>query len=195
MIFADNAEQTNLNIYGNYLQKIKDSKQTNIAFLKIYIENEELKEVYNSYIETHNNKILNSNFPDSGFDLFCPNDTLVCSISDINFSNFIDMKIKTEMFIFENEKCCPVGFYVYPRSSISKTPLMFANSVGIIDCGYRGNLIGAFRSLQPFTVQKHTRLLQIVYSMKTPIYVVMVNDLNELSTTERNDGGFGSTGK
>ena len=31
-------------------------------------------------------------------------------------------------------------FYVYPRSSISKTPLRMANSVGIIDSGYRGNL-------------------------------------------------------
>ena len=33
------------------------------------------------------------------------------------------------------------GYYLYPRSSISKTPLRLANSVGIIDAGYRGNIM------------------------------------------------------
>ena len=36
-----------------------------------------------------------------------------------------------------------IGYYLYPRSSISKTPLILANSVGIIDSGYRGNIKAA----------------------------------------------------
>ena len=89
----------------------------------------------------------------------------------------------------------PSAFYMYPRSSISKTPLLLANSVGIIDSGYRGSLIGAFRSTSAFgyKVERHSRLLQITNPTLTPIVVKMVNE-NELSFTERGSGGFGSTG-
>lgn len=76
---------------------------------------------------------------------------------------------------------------------------MLANHTGIIDSGYRGNLIGAFRALQlpndnAFTVVKHTRLLQLCHTNLLPIYVVLVEE-RDLSTSERGDGGFGSTGK
>ena len=193
MLFSNDIDVINKNIYKDYIQKIKDSKQENIAFLKIHVENEELKEVYKNHIKKHNEKILKSDFPDSGFDLFCPDDF---TFETPFKTEFINMQIKTEMFIIENERYYPVGFYTYPRSSISKTPLIVANGTGIIDCGYRGNLIGAFRSFEEnYNVIKHTRLLQIVYSIKTPIYVIMVENLNELSSTERNEGGFGSTGK
>jgi dUTP pyrophosphatase len=193
MFSDDNVEIINKNIYMNYSQQIRDSKQENIAFLKIFIENEELRELYKTHIKKHNEKILHNDFLDSGFDLFCPNDFTF----ETQFkTEFLDMQIKTEMFIIENERYYPVGFFTFPRSSISKTPLIVANGTGIIDCGYRGNLIGAFRSFESnYNVVKHTRLLQIVYSMKTPIYVVMVENLNDLSSTERNTGGFGSTGK
>ena len=36
---------------------------------------------------------------------------------------------------------CKYYYYLYPRSSISKTPLRLCNSVGIIDAGYRGNIM------------------------------------------------------
>lgn len=193
MLFSNDIDVINKNIYKDYIQKIRDSKQENIAFLKIYVENEELKEVYKNHIKKHNENILKSDFPDSGFDLFCPdNFTFETQFK----TEFINMQIKTEMFIIENDRYYSVGFYTYPRSSISKTPLIVANGTGIIDSGYRGNLIGAFRSFEEnYNVIKHTRLLQIVYSMKTPIYTVMVENLNELSSTQRNEGGFGSTGK
>ena len=89
----------------------------------------------------------------------------------------------------------PSAFYMYPRSSISKTPLMLANSVGIIDAGYRGNLLGAFRSFssQTYFVDEYTRHLQITNPTLTPI-VVQIVTANELSSTERGSGGFGSTG-
>jgi dUTP pyrophosphatase len=70
-----------------------------------------------------------------------------------------------------------------------------ANSVGIIDSGYRGELIGAFRSLSKtdYTIDKYNRLLQITNAFLTPIIVRLVDE-SELSSTERGSGGFGSTG-
>jgi dUTP pyrophosphatase len=74
--------------------------------------------------------------------------------------------------------------------------LILGNHVGIIDSGYRGNLIGAFRNLdkRPFVVEKFTRLLQICNSSLYPIYVIIVDE-SELSTTSRGSGGFGSSGR
>jgi dUTP pyrophosphatase len=73
---------------------------------------------------------------------------------------------------------------------------MLANHVGIIDSGYRGNLMGAFRLLgqSEYTVEKHNRLLQICHPSLCPVIVKMVDE-NELSCTTRGSGGFGSTGK
>ena len=105
----------------------------------------------------------------------------------------ISMDVKCEMLMNGKESC---GYYMYPRSSISKTPLMLANHTGIIDSGYRGNLIGAFRNTDSaeYTVEKNTRLLQVCHPSLCPIYAVLVEE-DELSTTSRGEGGFGSTGK
>ena len=94
-------------------------------------------------------------------------------------------------------KTYPSPFYMYPRSSISKTPLTLSNSVGVIDSGYRGNLIAAFRYLSnsctPYTVDKYNRLIQICHPSLCKIFVILVNK-EELTTTERGTDGFGSTG-
>ena len=113
-------------------------------------------------------------------------------------SKFIDMKVKAELIYCDTNKdnLTFSPFQLYPRSSISKTPLMLANHVGIIDSGYRGNLIGAFRCLSPdkqHTIDKFTRLLQVCHPTLCPIYVVLVEE-SELINTERGSGGFGSTG-
>jgi dUTP pyrophosphatase len=107
----------------------------------------------------------------------------------------VSMEVKCEMRTVEGK---PLSYYMYPRSSISKTPLMLANHVGIIDSGYRGELIGAFRNLagpeNAYTIQKNTRILQVCHPELKPIYVKLVDE-SELSNTERGSGGFGSTGK
>jgi dUTP pyrophosphatase len=97
------------------------------------------------------------------------------------------------------------GFYVHPRSSLSKTPLRLANSTGIIDAGYRGHLIGMLDCLfnDPscdakfdYYAEAYTRLLQICGPNLMPIYVKIVNSVEELGpSTSRGDGAFGSTGK
>ena len=154
--------------------------------LKIAIIDKSLQEIYNKKVEKHNAEHHIGS--DSGFDLFVPNQEI---FDTIYTPKFIDMGIKAEMS--SNGQSIP--FYIYPRSSISKTPLMLANHTGIIDTGYRGNLIGAFRSFSAdYTVEKHTRLVQICSPSLTP-FTVKIIDEKELSTTVRGSGGFGSTGK
>ena len=92
----------------------------------------------------------------------------------------------------ENEE--NLSYFLLPRSSISKTPLRLANSVGLIDPGYRGELIGAVDNIrsEPFKVTPGQRLFQLVAMNGSPIHFKLVNKLSE---TTRGTGGFGSTGK
>lgn len=172
------------------------------AILKIYVDetNEELIELYKKHIENHNELMRNNYYPNSGFDIFIPNE----NIFDIPLQTYmINMKIKAEMFYFDGMYIEPCAYYIYPRSSISKTPLMLSNHVGIIDSGYRGWLIAALRWLNEisthiideseYKIKKHNRLLQICHPTLCPIFVEMIKE-NDLSDSERKDGAFGSTG-
>jgi len=87
---------------------------------------------------------------------------------------------------------------MYPRFSLSKTSLRLANSVGIIDSGYRGNLIGMIDlvDVESYELNKYDRLVQVCAPGLIPIYVEIVDTLEDLGTqTLRGTGGFGSTGK
>ena len=100
--------------------------------------------------------------------------------------------------ICQNGKQYPTGFYMYPRSSLSKTPLRLANSVGIIDSGYRGDLIGAFDCNthgEQYAVLKNDKLVQICGPGLVPVLVELVDSVELLGITDRGDGGFGSTGR
>jgi dUTPase len=81
--------------------------------------------------------------------------------SDVGIKKY-GVTLDREDLEFYKQDC---GFYLYPRSSISKTNLRLANSVGIIDSGYRGNILAIFDILQndnvSTTIEKHSRLLQI----------------------------------
>ena len=162
----------------------------NHAILYLFIENEDLKEKYKNSVEKHNNEI-NSPYPNAGFDLYFPED---CIIESHNVS-FINMKIKCEMHIYSDKDWNPTSYYMYPRSSISKTPLMVANHTGIIDSGYRGNIIGAFRNLMDtYEIKKFNRLLQLCAPDLRPIHIEIVDNDDFFELTKRNVGGFGSTG-
>jgi dUTP pyrophosphatase len=84
------------------------------------------------------------------------------------------------------------SYYLYPRSSISKTSFMMANNVGIIDAGYRGNIMAKIRnmSLGEAIAPEDTSMFQITGPDLKPIRVKIVN---ELSRSSRGSGGFGST--
>jgi dUTP pyrophosphatase len=91
-------------------------------------------------------------------------------------------------------KCQPTvnrGYMLVPRSSITKTPLRLANSVGIIDPSYRGEIQARVDNLssEPFVIEG-TSLFQLIWGDLTPMSVQFVDELTE---TQRGDGGFGST--
>lgn len=180
------------------MQAIGQCSCDNFAILKLAVQDNQLKEKYNTIVDNHNKNMIEHVYPDSGFDLLFPND--VAFTNEVT-SKFVDFQVKTEM-IFVNatlETWSGTAFTVHPRSSISKTPLMLANHTGIIDSGYRGNLIGAFRWLNAdtttysYNVMQNTRLLQVCHPTLCPIYVILVED-ELLSSSERGTGGFGSTG-
>ena len=122
---------------------------------------------------------------DSGLDLFCPTDILVKAGETVK----IDLQIQCEA-LKDNQK--NVSYYLYPRSSIVKTPLRLANSVGIIDAGYRGNIMAFVDNIktEDYIVESGTRLFQICSSDLSPLTFELVNSLSD---TSRGQGGFGST--
>ena len=82
-----------------------------------------------------------------------------------------------------------------PRSSTgSKTPLRLANSVGVIDAGYRGNIMGVFDCWDDFQVDQYSRVAQLMSRSDLPLQVKLVESEAELGDTSRGSGGFGSTG-
>ena len=94
----------------------------------------------------------------------------------------------------------PNGFVglVFPRSSIRKTRLQLSNSVGVIDSGYRGELQATFNKITTtIENQKNDYKVgdRVVQIMIIPHPTIEFNEVNELSNTERGEGGFGSTGK
>lgn len=92
----------------------------------------------------------------------------------------------------------PEGYVglVYPRSSISKYDLALANSVGIIDSGYRGEIMLRFKRIESFYKQKDIYMLgdKVAQLIIIPYPKIVLEVMQELSQTERNEGGFGSTG-
>ena len=85
-------------------------------------------------------------------------------------------------------------YLLMPRSSISKTPLRLCNAIGLIDAGYRGEIMAAVDNIkhESYEVEKGQRLFQLVSMDGGPIYFELVDIL---STSKRGEGGFGSTGK
>jgi dUTP pyrophosphatase len=162
--------------------------------LKIFVDSEdtELKEMYVKAAEKHNqkNNIDVNPYPDAGFDLYVPT-----NLNDLTDSIKIDYKIKCSAVMESQGTSFPTGYYIYPRSSISNTALRLANCVGIIDSGYRGNLICAFDVKKSYCVDKFTRLTQLCSPNLCPISVSIVDTLDDLGDkTIRGEGGFGSTG-
>lgn len=126
---------------------------------------------------------------DSGLDLFC---LTTQTIKANTMSNKIHLGIQVEAV---NTSQNSSGFYLYPRSSTgSKTPLRLSNSVGIIDAGYRGELIALVDNMsdKDFTIQAGERYFQICAPTLESINFTLTNVLSE---TNRGEGGFGSTGK
>jgi len=212
-------ELDNLRDFYSFVNQIKNlSLHDKIMYLLIYVDDtdQELKRLYVEAAQNHNQKILDDpNFYDAGFDLFLPINNVDVSHYKYgtrfftsnwkeNSINKVDFKVKCCAKLYTNGNFRYTPFYTYARSSMSKTPLRLANNQGIIDAGYRGNLIGMFDCLYPqdysdsdfdWYMKEYSRMLQICAPGLVPIYVNIVNSLEELGpSTSRGDGGFGSTG-
>ena len=151
--------------------------------LKIQPSNSGIKAIYENHTSYHEG--------DSGLDLFI-NERIVVPAKELSFK--IDTGISCEAFRDKSKQDGNISYYLYPRSSMgAKTPLRLSNSVGIIDSGYRGSIIGIVDNLSDteYVIEPGTRLFQLCSPILDPITFQIVNTL---STTSRGSGGLGSTG-
>ncbi len=142
--------------------------------LKIRPFNAEVKAMYENHGHFHDG--------DAGLDLFVINEQTISG----GESTLIHLEIACE-----TEEGRP--YLLMPRSSIAKTPLRLSNSIGLIDGGYRGEIMAAVDNIKEdaYTVEPGQRLFQLVSMDGSPIHFKLVDELSE---TTRGDGGFGSTG-
>lgn len=122
----------------------------------------------------------------AGMDLYCSNQEDI--IINPGETKSVNTGLKLEI---------PEGFFgaIYPRSSTGvKKNLMLANTVGIIDSDYRGEIKIFFYNYgnQAQSIKFGDRLAQLIIQ---PYQVVNIVESEELSETDRGEGGFGSTGK
>jgi dUTP pyrophosphatase len=155
-----------------------------MSFIKLLCENEEVRQLYGP--------APHSTQENSGFDLVLTEDTVFRA----GAVTFVKFGVSAEAFKYSTRlrSHAPSAFWLAARSSLSKTPLMLANGIGLIDSTYRGQLIAALRNTHPsvdFEAKKGTRLVQIVLPNAKPFDVQFTSSLSD---TKRGDGGFGSTG-
>lgn len=88
---------------------------------------------------------------------------------------------------------------VFPRSSVARKDVILSNCVGVIDSGYRGEVMAKFKLLDPLVRHKEyhwyevgDRIAQLVI-MKLPD--VELKEVSELGDSDRGTGGYGSSGK
>src|SRR3989338_1562229 len=146
---------------------------------------------------------------DSGFDLY--------SIKDVVVGPFevsaIETGISCQPFVYSksDEDVCITssnyesyknntdetlsGYYLYARSKIADTPLILANSVGIIDAGYTGQIIAKVKNISSscYTVKAGTSLFKLCSPDLKPFKEIKFVD--SLMQTQRGDNGFGSTSR
>ena len=129
---------------------------------------------------------------DAGFDLVAINDGIIEADGFIQYKTGISIEV-------------PHGYHteIFPRSSISKYDLALANSIGLVDNGYRGEILVRFKhamrcngtstceSASPQKrYKKGDRIAQLVLRKTQFASFVWAEELSE---TDRGDKGFGST--
>ena len=167
---------------------------------------------YMMQLTEHNKKVIahreGEEYADSGFDLYIPRNPdhnegkwvfpphttvkIPLGIKIVNRALFARrvQDVRRTSGVWRTEP-----FYIYARSSISKTPLGLANNQGIIDAGYRGELMVALDNVAPkqWVLNPGTRLVQVCMHDLSPFMVSKVE--KDFEATERGEGGFGSTGR
>lgn len=134
---------------------------------------------------------------DAGLDLFITKDVSILP----NSTKLVDLGIKCQSRSVTLNPAKWIrgqayeyhSYFLFPRSSISKTPLILKNSIGLVDKGYLGNIKAAFHntSSQTFVLKRGERYVQLVNGNLEPARFKVVD---QLRNTTRGEGGFGSTG-
>jgi dUTP pyrophosphatase len=125
-----------------------------------------------------------SKLGDAGMDL-----TAIFKIENTSFSCSYGTGLSIEI---------PEGYVglLFPRSSIKDKDIILSNCVGVIDSGYRGEIMFKFRPINgiedAFIYAVGDRVGQLIIIPYPSIEFV---ETEELSDSDRGDGGFGSTGK
>ena len=139
----------------------------------------------------------------AGFDLITVKEQKVVQGA---IPTLIDLGVKARMVkrwkiyaVDSNSKeyTAPSHFWLASRSSIWKSGVRQANSIGVIDRCYRGVLMGAvlLNTDYDVTIPSNTRLFQVLAPDMGHISSVVLKPLSDLDSTVRGEGGFGSTGK
>jgi dUTP pyrophosphatase len=160
----------------------------NTYVLKLFPVSNESREMYMKALD---NKVIKS-FPENdnaGFDLF------VDSYGEKNSDGFLLAKLGVRGVMVNNFTKQTVHYWMAPRSSIWKNGVTLANSMGVIDRTYRGELMAALHVHSDKPLDKGIRLVQVLAPDMGHISEVRICDESELDTTVRGTGGFGSTGK
>tara|TARA_B100001778_G_scaffold330918_1_gene334281 strand:+ start:1138 stop:1578 length:441 start_codon:yes stop_codon:yes gene_type:complete len=88
---------------------------------------------------------------------------------------------------------------IYPRSSVSKTPHSLRNHVGVVDSGYRGEIIFKFGWVESYITEQAVKVYtagdRIGQIIILPYPQVEFVEVDKLSDSERGEGGFGSSGE
>ncbi len=217
-IFVNNMTQDIMNTLLNIYDRV--------MVLKIFVDVNDINLIdrYRDAANSHNNKLYTDPLHiDAGFDLYAPGapDSRDDHIGDPSVLRFygpgwadqspvnrLNLRVSCSARMFtDTGKNFNTGYYMHPRSSLSMTQLRLANSTGIIDAGYRGQLMGMFdvgnmpdnlsdsRDAVYFG-RKFDRYLQICAPGMVPIIVEIVDYREQLGEeTARGGGGFGSTGR
>ncbi len=139
-----------------------------------------------------------ANVSDAGYDIVAIDDGTVDELGFIQYRTGFSV-------------CADAGYHIeiFPRSSISKYSLALANSIGLVDNGYRGEILVRFKPTMSFVKNAISVDAYVVYPKITKVYkkgdkiaqlvirktedadFVEVDNLDE---SDRNAGGFGSTG-
>nr|DAI75027.1 MAG TPA: dUTPase [Caudoviricetes sp.] len=117
-----------------------------------------------------------------------------------------DLKARKETSVFPQDTeyiptgvCVeiPVGYVglLFPRSSISKTPLRMCNSVGVIDSGFTGEIKVPLQNTHHNLMVRVNQYDKIAQLVIVPLADVSIEIVDELEESERGNGGFGSTGR
>lgn len=153
---------------------------------RIIPNNNEVGQLYKNH--THYNE------GDSGIDLFCIENVKIGAgeTKKIKFNISCEMvQVDDDGMYIKN-----VSYWLLPRSSIVKTPLRLANSLGLIDAHYQNNIMAFVDNVknEEYNVEKGTRLFQIVTGDLTPISKIELGT-EFLNKDKNRGGGYGSTGK